>query len=95
MRKNVLRKKGQLVILAACGAVVCNDREMGVYTRAVSGQRYGKHVPAATDMRNNRTSFSVWSVLRCYKQGTRLELSSVQEAVKRGIAIVGTVTGNM
>jgi hypothetical protein len=32
----------------ACRAVAMNDREMGGYTRAVSGQRLGKHVPAAT-----------------------------------------------
>jgi hypothetical protein len=29
--------------------LLCNDREMDGYTRAVSGQRLGKHVPAATD----------------------------------------------
>jgi hypothetical protein len=28
-----------------------NDREMGGYTRAVSGQRLSKHVPAATNRR--------------------------------------------
>jgi hypothetical protein len=28
---------------------LCNDREMGGYTRAVSGQRLGKYVPATTD----------------------------------------------
>jgi hypothetical protein len=30
--------------------LLCNDREMGGYTSAVSGQRLSKHVPAATDM---------------------------------------------
>jgi hypothetical protein len=30
-------------------AILCNDREISKYTRAVSGQRLGKHVPAATD----------------------------------------------
>jgi hypothetical protein len=29
--------------------LLCNDREMGGYTRALSGQRLGKHVPEATD----------------------------------------------
>jgi hypothetical protein len=49
---------------------------MGGYTRAVFGQRLGKHVPAATHERNNRIAvFSVWSMPRCYKQWTRLELS--------------------
>jgi hypothetical protein len=35
---------------------------------------------------NNRTDvFSIWSVPKCYKQGTRLELRSVRESVKRGL----------
>jgi hypothetical protein len=29
--------------------LLCNDREMGGYTRAVSGQRLGNHVTATTD----------------------------------------------
>jgi hypothetical protein len=29
--------------------LLCNDCEMGGYTMDVSGQRLGKHVPAATD----------------------------------------------
>jgi hypothetical protein len=29
------------------GQLLGNDREMGRYTREVSGQRLGKHVPAA------------------------------------------------
>jgi hypothetical protein len=43
--------------------------------------------------------FSIWSVPRCYKEGTKLDaFSSVQESVKRGldpetrIAIVGAAT---
>jgi hypothetical protein len=32
-------------------SLLCNDREMGEYTRAVSGQRLGKHIPAATNRR--------------------------------------------
>jgi hypothetical protein len=80
--------------------LLCNDREIGGYTRAVSGQRLGKHVPTATDTKATREKlFSMWSVSRCYKQGTRLELSSVRESVKRrlelggrGIATVGAVT---
>jgi hypothetical protein len=32
--------------------LLCNDCEMGEYTRAVSGQRLGKHFPAET---NNAT----------------------------------------
>jgi hypothetical protein len=31
------------------GQLLYNDREMVGYTRAISGQRLSKHVPAATD----------------------------------------------
>jgi hypothetical protein len=31
--------------------------------------------------------FSMWSVPRCYKQGTRLKLSPVRESVKRKLCI--------
>jgi hypothetical protein len=78
---------------------------MGGYTRIVSAQRLGKHVPAATDTnatvvqqeRNggkhvstatnpgSRAVFSAWFVSRCYKERTRLELSSLRESVKRGL----------
>jgi hypothetical protein len=29
--------------------LLCNDREMGPYTRVISGQRLGKRVPTAKD----------------------------------------------
>jgi hypothetical protein len=57
--------------------LLCNDREMGGYTRAVSGQQLGKHVVVgrqqilnnATVGRNNRRAvFYMWSVPGCYKQ---------------------------
>jgi hypothetical protein len=61
---------------------------MGGYTRAVSGEQLGKHVHTATDRHNNRRAvFSMWSLLSCCKQGTRLELSSVWESVKRGLKL--------
>jgi hypothetical protein len=51
---------------------------MGGYTRAISGQRLDKHVPATTDTKAKIGAvFSMWSVPRCYKQGTSLELSSI------------------
>jgi hypothetical protein len=61
--------------------LLCNDPEMGGYTRVVSGQRLGKHVPAGTNPEATikKAVFSMLSVPRCYKQGTRLEL------VKRGL----------
>jgi hypothetical protein len=67
---------------------------MDRYTRAVSGQRLGKHVPVARQqILNNATVrlqqwvlFSTWSVPRCYKQGTRsVESEFCSEYVKRGI----------
>jgi hypothetical protein len=66
--------------------LLCNNREMGGYITAVSGQRLSKHVPAATDPNSTiEELFSMSSVQRCYKQGTRLELSSARESVKRGL----------
>jgi hypothetical protein len=37
--------------------LLCNDIEMGGYTRTVSGQRLGKHVPEATDTHITEESF--------------------------------------
>jgi hypothetical protein len=51
---------------------------MGGYASNISGQWLGKHVPTARHKHNNGTTieelFSVWSMPRCYKQETRLEL---------------------
>jgi hypothetical protein len=38
------------------GPLLRNEREISIYTKAVSGQRLGKHVPAATDTSNNGTA---------------------------------------
>jgi hypothetical protein len=64
-------------------ALLCNDREMRRYTRAFSGYWLGKHVPFARQQILNNAAVglqegkrvSAWSVLGCYKQGTRLDLS--------------------
>jgi hypothetical protein len=66
-----------LCLLWRVEPLLCNDREMGGYTRPVSGQRLSKHVPAATDTNanNRRAVFSMWSVPRCYKHGSRLVYS--------------------
>jgi hypothetical protein len=68
--------------------MLSNDREMDGNTRVVSGQRLGKHVPIARQKILNNTKvgiqqrttvFLMWSVPRCYKQGTSLEsVSSVR-----------------
>jgi hypothetical protein len=61
-------------------------KKMGGYTKAISGQRLGKHVPVARQQilniatvgRNNESAvFSMLSVPRCYRQGTRPVDSSV------------------
>jgi hypothetical protein len=53
----------------------------------ISGQQLGEHVPVARQwILNNATVgyyngnrvISLWSVLRCYKQGTKLAESSVE-----------------
>jgi hypothetical protein len=43
------------------------------------------------DYNNGRAVFSTWSVPRCCKQGTRLELSSVRKSVKRVLEPEGIV----
>jgi hypothetical protein len=45
--------------------------EMGGYTRPISGQQLGKHVPAATKETECFFVVCAMYVLRCYKQGTR------------------------
>jgi hypothetical protein len=55
--------------------VLSNDREMGGCTRAISGKMLSKHVPAATYMNATiEELFSMRSLPRCYKQGTRFEI---------------------
>jgi hypothetical protein len=38
-------------VLQRVGPLLCNDREISTYTRAVSRQRLCKHVPVATNTR--------------------------------------------
>jgi hypothetical protein len=60
--------------IAACREpLLCNDREVSKYTRAVSGQWLGKHVPATTDTHAItevllNTVFPTRSVQRGYKE---------------------------
>jgi TfoX/Sxy family transcriptional regulator of competence genes len=65
----------------ACTAVAMQDG----YTRTVSGQKLRQYVPsaAATNATTEEFLFSMWSVPRCYKQGTDLELSFVRKCVKK------------
>jgi hypothetical protein len=101
--------------------LICYNRKLCWYIRAVSGQQLCKPFLAATDMNATMIQqqargflssvqtpllcngslnitfllqliqmtieelFSMWSVSRCYKQGTRLKLSLLREAVKRGL----------
>jgi hypothetical protein len=60
-------------LLQLVGALLSKDREISKYTRGVSRQLLGKHVPAAihtnTTMVSNRgTVFYMWSVPRCYNR---------------------------
>jgi hypothetical protein len=53
--------------------LLCNDREISKYTRAVSKQRLGKHVPAAVGTHRAiklrlDAVFSIQSVQRGYKK---------------------------
>jgi hypothetical protein len=44
------------IILLRVVPLLCNDRDIGGYTRTVSGQRLGKHVPIARQqILNNAT----------------------------------------
>jgi hypothetical protein len=60
---------------------------MGGYTRAVSGQRLGKHIPAATNQHATiqvLLGVSMWSMSRSYKEDTwGDQVCSVWESVKR------------
>jgi hypothetical protein len=76
-------------ILQRVEPLLCDDREIGKYTRAVSRQRLGKHVPAG---KNRRAAIeillgvSTWSVPRSYLEGDCGDpVSSVRESVKRGL----------
>jgi hypothetical protein len=40
----------RLNVLKLVEPLLCNDREMGGYTRAVSGQRLNKQVPATIEL---------------------------------------------
>jgi hypothetical protein len=61
---------------------------MGKYTRAVSRQGLGKHVPAATNTSNNRSIVALeqWFVPKCYKEDQLRPRagSSVLKSVKEG-----------
>jgi hypothetical protein len=63
---------------------------MGKYTRPISRQRLGKHVPTATNRRATvevllETGISTRSVPRSYLEDNRRDqVSSVREFVKRG-----------
>jgi hypothetical protein len=82
-----------------CGVepLLCHDREMGGYTRDVSGQQLGKHVPAATDA--NATIEGLCGPCRDVITKGQDRQSSVQfwtgvcERGGRGVATVGAATG--
>jgi hypothetical protein len=75
-------------ILQRVELLLCDDREIGEYTRDVSRQRLGKHVPAAT---NRRATIEVlletgcFYVVRAEKDKWGDQVSSIRESVKRGL----------
>jgi hypothetical protein len=75
--------------------LLCNDRKMGGYTRAVSRQWLRKHISVTKQQILNNATVGLQQckscvfyvvVPRCYKQGTRLDpVSSVRESVKKAL----------
>jgi hypothetical protein len=64
------------MILQRVEPSLCNDHEISNYTRAVSRQRLGKHIPAATDTHATievllETVFSSLTAQRGYKEDGR------------------------
>jgi hypothetical protein len=92
-----LKSRVLMVVSQKCiEPLLCNDHEMVVYTRAVSGQRLGKHIPIARQQILNNTTVglqqwkcgvSKWSMLRSYLDNWGYPLSSVWESVKRGLIL--------
>jgi DNA-binding Lrp family transcriptional regulator len=63
----------ETTILERVEPLLCNDGEIIKYSRDVSRQRLGKHVPAVTDTRATievllEIMFYTWSVQRGYKE---------------------------
>jgi hypothetical protein len=72
---------------------------MGRYTRAISGQQFGKHIPVATDLNTTIEELCFLCGLCQDVVSTEQGVSSVEESVNRGlepggrgIAIVGAAT---
>jgi hypothetical protein len=75
-----------VILLQRVEPLLCNDSEVGRYTGAFLDNGSVNTFPQRYERNTKRVVFSVWSVPRCYKQGTNLELvSSVRECVKRGL----------
>jgi hypothetical protein len=80
------------LILPRVEPLLYDDREIDEYTRPVSRQRLGKHVPAATNPRaTTEVLFETGVFLRGAVSRSCLEgnwgdpLSSIRESVKRGL----------
>jgi hypothetical protein len=60
-----------------------------VRAAVLATQRRAEHISAAMNPDTTiEELFSMWSVPRCYKQGTRSHVRSVPESVKRGLESV-------
>jgi hypothetical protein len=86
---NTFKREFQLNNILACRVVAMQrPRDGRIYQGRFWATARQKRSRGNRQERNNRRAvFSMWFVPRCYKQGTRLELSSVQESVKRGLEV--------
>jgi hypothetical protein len=83
---------GDYVITGCLIGNTCNNRKTMlsvVCVMVVCGQWLGKHVSTATDTNTTIDEmFSMWSVLRCYKQVTKLVESETRVEVGLNTCIV-------
>jgi hypothetical protein len=54
--------------------LLCNDQEMGGFTRAVSGQRLGKHVPVVMQQIINNATVGLQQWKSCVFYVVRAEM---------------------
>jgi hypothetical protein len=70
-------------ILYSLDPLLCNEREMDIPGPFLVNGSVNTFPQQKTRTKHSKAVFSMWYVPRCYKQGTRLKLSSVWESVKR------------
>jgi hypothetical protein len=68
-----------------------NDREMGGYTRAVSGQRFGKHVPVARQHIINNATVGLQQWKSCVFCVVRAEMLYARDTVSEESVLYGSL----